>query len=668
MVKNLFWSGGFDSTFRLLQLLENKEVTSINLYFLAFNIDNVKQTTVRRRSIKNELESINRILNMIDTSKISNFYIWGPHKNLIEYKLILNSFNFITFVKKEEIEYSNDLINALDKLQELNFVIREFSQYGSITQILYDLNIEAEVCIEKGDILHEYLSHFVNLEGRLIDDVRTTEIDYVFGKYEMSIFWTERKNMLEEASIKNWIKILSETWSCWYPVDNKPCKNCHYCKRRPFLSFINKKNKTITELVDDLHSVNPDFRYFSNYEINFIKKEEVDFKNSRRSRFEEKNEMRVTANIATQPHRFWNLLTTLESIRGQFDEVRIYLNGYDSVPDELIEYTTYIGKDLTDNGKMFWSGNPNEYYFTIDDDMIYPSDYVEITIPLIKDRIVCYDGKKTIGIGQSYYNSHITYSFLKEIDSEKNVEIGKSGLMAFNTNIFKPNLWKSPISKMCDVIIGLEAALYNIPIVCLPHKDSWIKSTISGTSIYKEFISDDTKQSSIVDMIQIYKNNQIRERDKIIKAGCITKLDIYELNEMIKKHKGERNLFYHIGSGSGKLICQMSIISDFDEYTGIDNVSERIRFSKSLSEINSDKINFIKSDFSEIDIKKNSVVYINDITMNEEESNKIWNRIPSGCQVICNNIISDEFPIDKINVETSWNKFLTKDLYLYLKS
>ena len=71
--------------------------------------------------------------------------------------------------------------------------------------------------------------------------------------------------------------------------------------------------------------------------------------------------LKVTANIATQPHRFESLLKTLETIDGQFDEIRLYLNNFDYVPSELKKFTTYIGEDLTDNGKFFWSNNDNEY-------------------------------------------------------------------------------------------------------------------------------------------------------------------------------------------------------------------------------------------------------------------------------------------------------------------
>ena len=351
------------------------------------------------------------------------------------------------------------------------------------------------------------------------------------------------------------------------------------------------------------------------------------------------------------------------------------MNNYEEVPEELKEYTTVLGKDLTDNGKLYWSENKNEYYFTLDDDIIYPSDYVEKTLPHIKDRVVCYHGHKLLGTGQSYYNSNLFYSFRKKLDSEKLIEVGGTGVMAFNTNVFSPSLWKTPIHKMCDLLIGLEASLYDIPIIILPHENNWIipSNTLDKEDetpgIWEEFRENDYRQSIISDMIQIYKHSQIREKDKISKAGSISKEDVYLLNEKVQKHKTNKDTFYHVGSGDGKLLYHLDMISDFNKYVGIDTVTERIKFSTSLNEVfNTEKVIFEKKELSEVQIKENSCIYLNDITMTKEETIKIWNNTPIGCLLICSNILPEIFPIEKITVQTNWNRFLKKELYFYLKN
>ena len=269
MNKNLFWTGGFDSTYRLLQLISDQKVKSIDLYFLALNIDNIEDTSLKRRSIKNEVIAINKILKSVDTTKIKTLNIYGPHRNLIEYKFILDDFKFINFIIKDEIIYNNDLINAYSKLYDLEIVPREKSQYGAITQLINELNIEAEVCVEKDGGIFQQISKHVDIRGRILKDCKVPEIQYVFGNYQMPLFWIEKKNMLEEASIRNWTSILAETWSCWYPVDNKQCGKCFACQRRPFLSITTSDDETNSQKIDKLYSINSTFNFFSNYEIDF---------------------------------------------------------------------------------------------------------------------------------------------------------------------------------------------------------------------------------------------------------------------------------------------------------------------------------------------------------------------------------------------------------------
>ena len=73
MKKNIFWTGGFDSTFRLLQLLEDENITDIYLYYIALVIDNVEESDIRRMSMSQEIETMQLILSSIDKSKIKKY-------------------------------------------------------------------------------------------------------------------------------------------------------------------------------------------------------------------------------------------------------------------------------------------------------------------------------------------------------------------------------------------------------------------------------------------------------------------------------------------------------------------------------------------------------------------------------------------------------------------
>ena len=91
----------------------------------------------------------------------------------------------------------------------------------------------------------------------------------------------------------------------------------------------------------------------------------------------------VTASMASFPARRAMLEQTVASILPQVDFLNVYLNGYDDTPGFLrnpkiqVIHSREYG-DLRDNGKFFFLDSvPCGYHFTIDDDIVYPHDYVQ---------------------------------------------------------------------------------------------------------------------------------------------------------------------------------------------------------------------------------------------------------------------------------------------------
>ena len=83
----------------------------------------------------------------------------------------------------------------------------------------------------------------------------------------------------------------------------------------------------------------------------------------------------ITANMATMPERIDIALKAIDSIYDQVDLIRIYLNKFDKYPKDLIDnkITLIIDEDLKSTGKFYWALEKNQYYFSIDDDLIYPN-------------------------------------------------------------------------------------------------------------------------------------------------------------------------------------------------------------------------------------------------------------------------------------------------------
>lgn len=230
-MKNIFWTGGFDSTFRLLELVSDDKVSSINLYYIALNIDDVENSNVGRRSITNEIETMIRILNNIDTSKIKKFTIIGKSEDLLYYSFQF-TFPFMNFISKDKIEYSDKNKSYFFDLLVEGLVLRPITQWGAITQLLDDLNIEAEICLEKEGGIWSRINRYV-IDGQ-IQFSRMSALN-AFKRYQIPLFNINRQQMIQISDEKNWKSILQMTWSCWYPKDGLQCGKCFTCVRRPKL-------------------------------------------------------------------------------------------------------------------------------------------------------------------------------------------------------------------------------------------------------------------------------------------------------------------------------------------------------------------------------------------------------------------------------------------------
>lgn len=200
----------------------------------------------------------------------------------------------------------------------------------------------------------------------------------------------------------------------------------------------------------------------------------------------------TTVNIATYALRKDVLPKTILSLREQTVPVhiRVFHNDYKPTPGDYEQH--YNGLDYTDRGKFIWLDNDilNEdygIYLCCDDDLYYPPDYIERTLEALKrypKHIVTYHGRRLTGKDKSYYKGHEVYGFMNDLDEDTPVDIPGTGVCAFNTKYVQPDIIQYPEQKMADVLLGLEAAKKDIPIMCLAHKSNWIRSFPVPESIY----------------------------------------------------------------------------------------------------------------------------------------------------------------------------------------
>lgn len=197
-----------------------------------------------------------------------------------------------------------------------------------------------------------------------------------------------------------------------------------------------------------------------------------------------------------------SLLKTIDSIYKQADVINVILNLYNETPNELIDNKINIfNKDnsIGASFKFLRILESDGYFFTIDDDLIYPEDYANYMI----DRFNHYGRKKIVTLHGRNYNSfpitsyykspHTKFHCLADVNQDTPVTIGGSGVMMFHTDLIKMPINYIKEKNMSDLCISRYANENNVGIICLKHKSNYLKyqEQPTNTTIYELYRSDE---------------------------------------------------------------------------------------------------------------------------------------------------------------------------------
>lgn len=204
-----------------------------------------------------------------------------------------------------------------------------------------------------------------------------------------------------------------------------------------------------------------------------------------------KNNFKTTVGIATWKPRLPTIKHTLDSLKNQVDEIHVFLNDYNHIPDYLPQISNVFyhhenGKNYRAAAKFrFQEISKADYYFSCDDDIIYPSDYVEKSISFEQNNpnfIYTYHGKTVDSNFQK--TARFQYSdFRKRNDSHRTLIAG-SGVMFWNLNYVKIPFEIFDFDFKNDEI---QASLWlhknGIKIICPEKEDSWLKTCADADQI-----------------------------------------------------------------------------------------------------------------------------------------------------------------------------------------
>lgn len=208
--------------------------------------------------------------------------------------------------------------------------------------------------------------------------------------------------------------------------------------------------------------------------------------------------MKAIGCMATYDKRANTRGKAIDSIKYQLDELIVVDNSAHEV-------------DRADNAKfkaLDWFDEPC-FMFLLDDDLIYPPDYVQKSIEAIEQFgcIITYHGRQLLGTGLNYYKAHKGFHCLGKVAENEVIDVAGTGVTAFSTEYFHPKgLANSPDLKMSDLVFSLAAARQGKQIGVIKHESGWIKHINNRETIFDTESKDCRIQNEIAD--KIYKLNR----------------------------------------------------------------------------------------------------------------------------------------------------------------
>ncbi len=221
----------------------------------------------------------------------------------------------------------------------------------------------------------------------------------------------------------------------------------------------------------------------------------------------------IVCGIASIPHRQNALRHSIESVLPYVDELHVYLNNYKRMPSFLRHpkirvYRSQEHGDLGDAGKFFRVGETTGFYIAIDDDIVYPNDFVWRMVSAMRQNRAA--GKR-IAVGmhgrvmapdvESYYRGHRrVFHFNTGLEERRTVHVLGTGVLGFHTGDIDLSIrdFDGP-RNMADIHFAIACQRQNVGCVVLPHEaDAFRRQNIPGdTTIWSTHRRNDAAQTRL---------------------------------------------------------------------------------------------------------------------------------------------------------------------------
>lgn len=198
----------------------------------------------------------------------------------------------------------------------------------------------------------------------------------------------------------------------------------------------------------------------------------------------------ITASMAAVPWREDLLQRVVESLLPQVDRLNIYLNEWKEIPGFLkhskinaVMSQNEVG-DLGDKGKFYWCEKITGFHLTVDDDILYPENYVEQLLHGLSrypKSVVSYDGT-ILNYPEFKKRNNSGTNFSKRCRKDIRVALIGTGFLAYNADELQIRLDNFKSHYWADGWFSLQARKANFRCIVLRHKQDWLRSILKDST------------------------------------------------------------------------------------------------------------------------------------------------------------------------------------------
>lgn len=200
----------------------------------------------------------------------------------------------------------------------------------------------------------------------------------------------------------------------------------------------------------------------------------------------------TTASMATIPGRADSWCEAVRSIEPQVDSLHYYFGN----------------NELGDANKFRGVIGKKGYCFTIDDDLIYPENYVDYMISKIEEydrkAVITLHGKIILNqpISSFYGGEFLKFRCLDKVSKDIPVHIPGTGVMAWHSDTIQFNMDDFPEKNMADIWAGIKCEKEGVQRVCVKHDAGWLQHISNDTDLYRQNRSRDSILTEAINSIE----------------------------------------------------------------------------------------------------------------------------------------------------------------------